>query len=85
MNVATSARTLPDIRCYYRPIILAAIGAVILSVFWFASRYPQLLHKAQVVGRAVPSMAYGSELIVLPRTPRYGGESSPARSTGSTA
>ena len=34
---------------------------VIFSVFWFSSRYPQLLAKADHVGNAIASMAYGSE------------------------
>ncbi len=38
---------------------------VLLGVFWFASRYPQLLKKAQHVGQALPSMAFSSQLIVL--------------------
>ncbi len=39
-----------DLRCYYRPIILISSGAIILLTFWFASRYPALLHKLQQVG-----------------------------------
>jgi len=39
-------------RRYYRPMILTAASLVLLGVFWFATRYPQLL-----------SMAYGSELL----------------------
>ena len=34
-----------------------------VGFFWFASRYPQLLGKAQHVGQALPSMAFSSELI----------------------
>jgi uncharacterized membrane protein YraQ (UPF0718 family) len=47
-----------DLRCYYRPIILISSGAIILLTFWFASRYPALLHKLQQVGTAMPTMAY---------------------------
>lgn len=47
-----------DIRCYFRPIILIAAGAIILLTFWSASRYPALLHKLQHIGTAMPSMAY---------------------------
>jgi uncharacterized membrane protein YraQ (UPF0718 family) len=36
---------------------------VLLSLFWFASRYPQLFGKAEHVGEALPSMAFSSELI----------------------
>ena len=41
------------------------IGAVLvlLSVFWFASRYPQLFSKAEHVGQALPSMAYSSQVM----------------------
>jgi uncharacterized membrane protein YraQ (UPF0718 family) len=41
------------------------VGAtvVLLGVFWFASRYPQLFSKAEHVGQAVPSMAYSSQLM----------------------
>jgi uncharacterized membrane protein YraQ (UPF0718 family) len=43
------------------------VGAamLLLSVFWFTSRYPQLLHKAQHVGDAVPSMAFSSEVVTV--------------------
>jgi uncharacterized membrane protein YraQ (UPF0718 family) len=39
------------------------MGLVVVSIFWLASRYPQLLHKAYHVGQAVPSMAFSGELI----------------------
>ena len=54
-----------QIQCYYRPMILAATALVLLSTFWFASRYPQLFTKAEHVGQALPSMAFSSQLIVL--------------------
>jgi uncharacterized membrane protein YraQ (UPF0718 family) len=38
---------------------------VLLGVFWFASRYPQLLGKAEHVGQAVPSMAFSSQLMTV--------------------
>jgi uncharacterized membrane protein YraQ (UPF0718 family) len=46
------------LRCYYRPMILICSGAIIPLTFWFASRYPALLHKLQEVGTAMPAMAY---------------------------
>jgi len=56
--------------CYWRPIILIVAAASLLSVFWFTSRYPQLLGKAEHLGQAVPSMAFSSELIhVEPTAP----------------
>jgi uncharacterized membrane protein YraQ (UPF0718 family) len=51
------------IECYFRPLILAAAMAAILGVFWFASRYPQLLAKADHVGQALPSMAFSHEVL----------------------
>jgi hypothetical protein len=51
------------IQCYYRPMILAATAVGLLGVFWFATRYPQLLTKAQHVGQALPSMAYSHEVL----------------------
>ena len=51
------------IRCHWRPIILVGAMALLLGVFWFASRYPQLLSKAQHVGQALASMAYSSQLM----------------------
>ncbi len=51
------------VACYYRPVILVAATIMLLCVFWFASRYPQLLSKAKHVGQAVPSMAYSHELL----------------------
>src|SRR5215469_12635792 len=49
--------------CYYRRLILAAWGLALLSLFWFGSRYPQLMAKARMSGQAVPSMAYSHEAI----------------------
>ncbi len=54
-----------NIRCYYRPIILATAALVLLCTFWFASRYPQLLAKAQHVGQSIPNMANSSELFPI--------------------
>jgi uncharacterized membrane protein YraQ (UPF0718 family) len=51
------------IRCHYRPLVLAVTAVVLVSVFWFASRYPQLLGKLDHVGQALPSMAFSSELV----------------------
>lgn len=50
------------VRCYYRPLILAAIAVALLYSFWVTSRYPSLMSKAAHVGQAVPSMAYSSEV-----------------------
>jgi uncharacterized membrane protein YraQ (UPF0718 family) len=62
-----TATTLPfarrSIACYYRPLILAAAAVTLFSVFWFSSRYPQLLAKADHVGQALPSMAFSHEVL----------------------
>ena len=62
-----TAFTLPvprrRIACYYRPLILAAAAVTLLGVFWFTSRYPQLLAKADHVGQALPSMAFSHEVL----------------------
>jgi len=63
MNSIALPRPRRSIRCHYRPLLLAATTIVLVSVFWFASRYPQLIGKARHVGQAIPSMAYSSELI----------------------
>src|ERR1700687_4995161 len=63
MNATVLPRSRFSIQCYYRPLVMAVTAIVLLSVFWFASRYPQLLGKAQHVGQALPSMAFSSELI----------------------
>ncbi len=57
--------TLSRISCYWRPLILTVAGIALVSAFWFASRYPQLLSKAEHVGQAIPSMAYSSQLRVV--------------------
>jgi uncharacterized membrane protein YraQ (UPF0718 family) len=44
---------------------MVGAGLVLVGLFWFASRYPQLLSKAEHVGQALPSMAYSSELIAV--------------------
>lgn len=65
MSATVLSRSRWNVRCYYRPLLMVATGIVLASVFWFASRYPQLLGKAEHVGQALPSMAYSSQLIVL--------------------
>jgi len=52
-----------QVRCHYRPLILTVVGLTLVSLFWFATRYPQLLSKADHVGQALPSMAYSSTLM----------------------
>ncbi len=55
-----------DIRCFYPLFVLALIAAGILSLFWFGSRYPQLLLKAHDLGHhAVASFIWNSELIKI--------------------
>ena len=54
------------LRCYYRPMLMAVGGLVILCIFWFTSRYPSLFSKAAHIGQALPSMAYSSEFWKLP-------------------
>jgi uncharacterized membrane protein YraQ (UPF0718 family) len=44
-------------------LLLAAAALALLGVFWFASRYPQLLTKAEHVGQALPSMAFSREVL----------------------
>lgn len=63
VTMNTSAARLPvmNLRCHWRPIILVAWAVVLFSVFWFASRYPQLFHKAGHIGETLPSMAYSTE------------------------
>jgi uncharacterized membrane protein YraQ (UPF0718 family) len=63
MSTATARFRLARARCHWRPVILVTAGLVLLSLFWFASRYPQLFNKAQHVGQALPSMAYSSQLL----------------------
>ena len=54
------------VACNYRPLILIGWACLVFGVFWFASRYPQLLTKAEHVGLPVSSMAYGSERFPVP-------------------
>jgi uncharacterized membrane protein YraQ (UPF0718 family) len=42
---------------------MVTAGLVLLCLFWFASRYPQLFRKAEHIGQALPSMAYSQEVI----------------------
>lgn len=63
MSTVALPRTRRSIRCFYRPLVLIATAVLLVSVFWFASRYPQLLGKAKHVGQVLPSMAFSSELI----------------------
>ena len=63
MSTATARFTLAPVRCHWRPLIMSGAGVVLLSLFWFASRYPQLFSKAEHVGQALPSMAYSSQVM----------------------
>jgi uncharacterized membrane protein YraQ (UPF0718 family) len=63
MSTAIIRGSRRGIRCHYRALVLAATAILVVSVFWFASRYPQLLRKAQHVGQRLPSMAFSSELV----------------------
>jgi uncharacterized membrane protein YraQ (UPF0718 family) len=65
MSTATARFALARVPCYWRPCILVGATVVLLGVFWFASRYPQLFSKAEHVGQAVPSMAYSSQLMTV--------------------
>jgi hypothetical protein len=53
------------IPCYWRPVIMGGAAVVLLGVFWFASRYPQLFSKAEHLGQALPSMAFSSRLLTV--------------------
>jgi uncharacterized membrane protein YraQ (UPF0718 family) len=44
-------------------LILSAVALALLGVFWFTSRYPQLLAKTEHVGQTLPSMAYSHEVL----------------------
>src|SRR5262249_14376378 len=68
MSATALARSGWTIRCYFRSLLMVATGIVLLAVFWFASRYPQLLGKAQHVGQALPSMAFSSEVLHVAET-----------------
>ena len=46
-------------------MILVATAMLLLGLFWFASRYPQLFSKAEHLGQTLPSMAFSSQLIVV--------------------
>ena len=48
---------------------MLAMGAIILCVFWFGSRYPQLFHKAEDMGHhQLASFIWNSELLKLSAT-----------------
>src|SRR6266446_1115626 len=63
MNATARGFSFARVSCYYRPLIMTAACVTLLCLFWFVSRYPQLLRKADHLGQAVPSMAFTSEVI----------------------
>ncbi len=65
MSTTTAPYSLARVCCHWRPIIMVGAAALLLGVFWFASRYPQLFSKAEHVGEALPSMAYSSQLMTV--------------------
>ncbi len=65
MSTIPARFSVSRIRCYYRPLLLAGAALTLLSVFWFTSRYPQLLGKATHVGRELPTMAYSREVLAV--------------------
>jgi hypothetical protein len=65
MAASTARLAAANFRCHWRPIILVASAIVLFDAFWFASRYPQLLGKAEHIGQAVPSMAYSSAAVTV--------------------
>ena len=52
-----------NVHYHWRPVLLTLWAVILLSVFWFGSRYPALISKAAHVGQAVPSMTYGHEFM----------------------
>ncbi|HEY6252079.1 MAG TPA: permease, partial [Candidatus Angelobacter sp.] len=52
-----------NVRYHWRPVILSLWAVILLSVFWFGSRYPQLFSKAAHVGQVLPSMTYSHEFM----------------------
>ena len=72
MSPATSTFSNLDInqqerwRCYIRLFFLIIFAVIILGVFWFGSRYPQLIEKAAHINTSTPlSFIYSSELISM--------------------
>src|SRR5439155_21436120 len=65
MITSTVRLPLANFRCHRRPVIMAGSAVVLFGAFWFASRYPQLLSKAEHVGQAVLSMAYSSAAVTV--------------------
>jgi uncharacterized membrane protein YraQ (UPF0718 family) len=63
MSAASIPMSFRRLRCNYRAVVIIAGALALLGTFWFASRYPQLLSKAQHVGQEMPSMAYSGEVI----------------------
>lgn len=50
------------IRCHARLVIMTLLGLLIVSLFWFGSRYPALLTKAHHTSDSLASMAYSHEV-----------------------
>jgi uncharacterized membrane protein YraQ (UPF0718 family) len=65
VTASTARLPLVNVRCHWRPVIMAGSAIFLFGAFWFASRYPQLLGKAAHIGQALPSMAYSSEAMTV--------------------
>jgi uncharacterized membrane protein YraQ (UPF0718 family) len=49
----------------YRLTVIILALAFLLGTFWFLSRYPQLISKAEHIGQILPTMAYGKEIFAV--------------------
>jgi uncharacterized membrane protein YraQ (UPF0718 family) len=53
-----------ELRCYYPLLVMLAMAAFILCMFWFGSRYPQLFHKLEDLGHhELASFIWNAELL----------------------
>ena len=58
-------------RCYVRLFFLIIFAAIILGLFWFGSRYPQLLEKAAHITTLTPH-SFINSMELIPMVEQHG-------------
>ncbi|MEY3758940.1 MAG: hypothetical protein RIR39_431 [Pseudomonadota bacterium] len=65
MSNISNRAPMKAIHYHWRPIILMGLAVLIVSIFWFTSRYPQLFSKVEHINDVLPSMVYSKQIMTV--------------------